>query len=268
MRSGRDAPPRWKAFPYPEPQYASPAQTTMKLENKVAVVTGGGGAIGRAIAHAFAQEGADVVVAGRTQEKIDPVARELSTLYDRVAFAIRTDVSEWESVQNLVRETLRRLRQIDILVNNAGVSYYKPFTELTLTEWDDTINTNLKGVFLCCRAVLPTMMERRSGNIINIASIHGKVGSSNLTAHCTSKFAVVGFTQALATELMPYDVKVNAICPGEVDFKRNTLEPISLSGKLRPLDVAKLAVFLAASDSPPVTGSAIDVLGGTLIRVQ
>lgn len=242
----------------------------MKLKEKVAIVTGAGTGIGRAIALAFAQEGASVVLAGRTGETLAKVADEVKALGGNV-LPVRTNVSEPAEVCRMVEATHASFGRVNILVNNAGVFIYKSFLDLSLKDWDETINTNLKGIFLCCQAVLPAMVEQRQGNIINISSIHGKIGDANLAAHCASKFGVIGLTQALAKEVIDYNINVNVICPGQVSSRWvEEHEPLSspLSTHLRPPDVARVAVFLASSDSAIMTGSVIDVFGGTTVKIH
>ena len=242
----------------------------MKLKDKVAVVTGAGTGIGRAIALAYVQEGAAVVLVGRTQETLAKVADEIVALGGE-ALVVRASVSKPPDVRRVVEEALKRFGVINILVNNAGVFIYKGFLDLSLNDWDDTIDTNLKGIFLCCQAVLPGMVKQKQGNIINISSIHGKIGDANLAAHCASKFGVIGLTQALAREVIDYNINVNVICPGQV--KSNWIDepealPTPLSTRLKPADVARVAVFLASPDSSIMTGSVVDVFGGTSLRIH
>jgi NAD(P)-dependent dehydrogenase (short-subunit alcohol dehydrogenase family) len=242
----------------------------MKLKDKVAIVTGAGTGIGRAIALAYTQEGASVVLAGRREETLARVADEVQTLGGS-SLVVRASVAEQDEVQRLVTEAQSHFGRINILVNNAGVFISKGLLDLSLGEWDETINTNLKGIFLCCRAVLPGMIEQKQGNIINISSIHGKIGDANLAAHCASKFGVIGLTQALAKEVIEYNINVNVICPGQVSSSWvDEHGPLAspLSTQLRPADVARVAVFLASSDSAIMTGSVIDVFGGTTVRIH
>jgi 3-oxoacyl-[acyl-carrier protein] reductase len=243
---------------------------SMKLKEKVAIVTGAGTGIGRAIALAYVQEGAAVVLVGRTQETLAKVADEVAALGGE-ALVVRANVSQPSDVSHIVEETLARFGCINVLVNNAGVFIYKGFLDLSLKDWDDTIDTNLKGIFLCCQAVLPGMVTQKQGNIINISSIHGKIGDANLAAHCASKFGVIGLTQALAREVIEHNINVNVICPGQV--KSNWVDdpealPTPLSTRLKPADVARVAVFLASPDSSIMTGSVIDVFGGTSVRIH
>jgi 3-oxoacyl-[acyl-carrier protein] reductase len=242
----------------------------MKLENKVAIVTGAGGGIGRAIALAFALEGATVALAGRTRASLQKVAEEILAAGGE-SWPCPMDVTDAESVRQVVKETLEHCGKIHILVNSAGVFIYKSLLEVTINDWDLTLNTNLKGIFLCCQAVLPHMIARRQGNIINISSIHGKLGDANLVPHCASKFGVIGLTQALAKEVAQYNINVNVICPGQVastwlEDERESVPP--LSTELKPADVAKVAVFLASLESAIMTGSVIDVFGRTNVKID
>lgn len=242
----------------------------MKLKDKVAIVTGAGTGIGRAITLAYAQEGATVVLAGRTEDTLAKVADEVKALGGE-SLVVRASVSEPEDVRQIVERAEAQFGNIHILVNNAAVFIYKSFLALSLRDWDQTINTNLKGIFLCSRAVLPGMVKQKQGNIINISSIHGKVADANLTAHCASKFGVIGFTQALAREVIEHNINVNVICPGQVSpswVDEPELLPAPLSTRLRPADVARVAVFLASPDSAIMTGSVIDVFGGTSVRIH
>ena len=242
----------------------------MKLKDKIAIVTGAGTGIGRAIAISFAQEGAAVVLVGRTEERLLGVADEIKSLGGD-AFPLRADVSNPAEVQQLVESATRHYGKINILVNNAGVFIYKNLMELTIREWDETINTNLKGIFLCCQAVLPSMIQQKQGNIINISSIHGKIGDANLAAHCASKFGVIGLTQALAKEVIEHNINVNVICPGQVSSRwveEETSAVAPLLTHLRPADVAGVAVFLASPDSAIMTGAVIDVFGGTTVKIH
>ncbi len=239
----------------------------MKLKGKIAIVTGAGTGIGRAITLAYAQEGAGVVLAGRTEKTLLRVADEVKALGGE-SLVSRGSVSEPEDVRQMVERATGHFGQINILVNNAGVFIYKSFLDLTLRDWDETINTNLKGIFLCCRAVLPGMVRQHQGNIINISSIHGKVGDANLAAHCASKFGVIGLTQALAREVIDHNINVNVICPGRVSPADETMLSTLPSSRLKPADVARVAVFLASPDSAIMTGSVIDVFGGTSVRIH
>lgn len=229
----------------------------MRLLDQVAIVTGGGRGIGRAIALAFAKEGARVVICSRTPGELEEVAGELER-FGREVMAVVADVTDEASVSNLIRETLERFGRVDILVNNAGVWLPGDFQDYSLTDWETTMATNLRGVFLCTRAVFRPMEEAGGGKIINISSIRGKEGYPGMAAYCASKFGVNGLIQALAEEWRPFNIKVNAVCPGPVDTGFATGEARDET-RILPEDVADLALFLASEEAEYITGEAITV---------
>ncbi|HRJ40292.1 MAG: glucose 1-dehydrogenase [Caldilineaceae bacterium] len=270
------------------------------LNGKVALVTGAGGkaGLGRAIALRLAAEGADVVVndivPNRTGSPdwtgLPDVVREIEGL-GRQALAVVADVSQSTQVEQMVGQALERFGKIDILVNNAGALAGRdrvPVVELEEVEWDRIQNVNVKGTFLCCRAAAKAMIAAgQGGKIINMSSVSGKKGTARFAAYCASKFAVRGFTQALALELAPHRINVNAICPGLIETERvaemaAALAPAGVSadeqrqlmvaraGETVPLgrigqarDVAQMAAFLASSESDYLTGLSMTVAGGT-----
>ncbi len=186
----------------------------MKLKGKVAVVTGSGRGIGRAIAIALAKEGCKVVVCSRTQKEIDSTAKKIKKAGSE-ALAVKADVSNSNDVKNLVAVTLEEFGKIDILVNNAGVSVYKPFLETMEEEYENVMKINLKGIFLCIKEALPHMISQRNGIIINISSVLGKHGSKNFSVYSASKFGVIGLTESISEEL-PEGIRIYAVCPGGV----------------------------------------------------
>jgi len=248
----------------------------MKLDGKVAIVTGGSRGIGRGIALRFAKEGANVVVnfvtnkdaAGEVVKKITKLGRE--------AIAFRGDVSVASDVRKLVKTTIDKFGKVDILVNNAGFSNPSPFLELTENRWDRVVNVNLKGIFLCSKAVVTEMIKRhQSGRIINITSISGSLPSKRLAHYCAAKAGANMLTKAMAVELAPHKINVNAIAPGviktemsEKNILRNKslcssyerLIPLGLLGEVN--DVAFAAIFLASDDSSYITGHILTVDGG------
>jgi NAD(P)-dependent dehydrogenase (short-subunit alcohol dehydrogenase family) len=249
----------------------------MKLDNKTAIVTGARKGIGRAIALALAKEGANVVVSDISQEDCQKVVTEIEGL-GRKGLALKCNVTSRAEVEDMVRRTVAEFGKVDILVNNAGIISFKPFLELTDEDWDNTLNVNLKGQFLCARTVAKEMAKNKWGRIINIASISsGGCGIAfPLIAHYTaSKGGVIALTEALAVELTPQGINVNAICPGAIDTdmvkavkEGGQLEQILLripKGRLgQPEDIANLAVFLASDESDYITGAAIVIDGGWL----
>jgi len=249
----------------------------MKLDDKTAIVTGARRGIGRAIALALAKEGANVVVSDISQEDCQKVVTEIEGL-GRKGLALKCNVTSRAEVEDMVRRTVAEFGKVDILVNNAGIISFKPFLELTDEDWDNTLNVNLKGQFICARAVAKEMAKNKWGRIINIASISsGGCGIAfPLIAHYTaSKGGVMALTEALAVELTPQGINVNAICPGAIDTdmvkavkEGGQLEQILLripKGRLgQPEDIANLAVFLASDESDYITGAAIVIDGGWL----
>jgi NAD(P)-dependent dehydrogenase (short-subunit alcohol dehydrogenase family) len=249
----------------------------MKLDNKIAIVTGARRGIGHAIALAMAREGANVIVSDISQEDCQTVVTEIESL-GRKGLALKCNVSSRAEIEEMVRRTVTEFGKVDILVNNAGIISFKPFLELTDEDWDNTMNINLKGQFLCARAVAREMVKNKWGRIINIASISsGGCGIAfPLVAHYTaSKGGVIALTEALALELTPQGVNVNAICPGAIDTdmvkgvkEGGQLEQILVripKGRLgRPEDIASLATFLASDESDYISGAAIVIDGGWL----
>ena len=223
----------------------------MKLENRVAIITGGGRGIGRATALAFAAAGADIVLAARTIGEISAVAEEEVRALGRRALAIPTDVQHKAAVDAMVAKTLDTFGKVDILVNNAGVAIHNPIPKIREEDWDVTMAVNLKGVFLCTQAVFGLMCEQQSGHIVNVSSVSGKYGHVNGGAYCASKFAVVGFTETTNNEGRPHGVKASVVCPGPVDTKmRRDNHPDDVIEHLTlPEDVAALILFLVTQ--PP-----------------
>lgn len=248
----------------------------MKLENKVAIVTGSGQGIGKGIALEIAKEGAKVVVSDINQENIDRTVGEVNSLGSE-AIGVKADVSNAKDVNELVEKTIEKFGKVDILVNNAGIYPFKPLTEMEEKDWDKVLNVNLKGVFNCTKAVLPEMAKQKSGNIINIASIAGAVvGYLNLSHYSASKGGILGFTRSAALELAQYKIRVNAIAPGAIETPgtkilgdetlKQLVQAIPLKRIGQPLDIAKAVVFLASDDSSYITGQMIIVDGGLTLQ--
>jgi len=247
----------------------------MKLKDKVAIVTGAGQGIGKGIALALIKEGAKVVVSDITEKRND-VVKEIEKLGGE-AIAVKADVSNRKEVEEMAKVTIEKFGKIDILVNNAGIYPLKPLIEMEEEDWDKVLNVNLKSVFNCTKAVLPKMVEQKSGNIINISSIAGAVvGYANLVHYASSKGGMLGFTRAAALELAQYKIRVNAIAPGAIltpgakVVGEDVLEQMKQSNPLKilgePEDIANLVVFLASDESRYITGQLIVSDGGNTIQ--
>jgi len=253
----------------------------MKLRNKVVLVTGGGTGIGRAICLRFAREGATVAVAGRRDKMCQQVVQEI-TGADGVASRFIVDVRSAPSAKDMIEEVAERYGGVDVLVNNAGTNLMKDLAETSEEEWDNVIDTNLKGAFLCCKFVIPNMIKRGSGSIINIGSDLAVVGSPTRTAYCASKGGLVLMTRALALELAQHDIRVNCICPAAVatpmldeylltqkdqiqaQERLSALIPLKRVGM--PEDAAYAALYLASDESSYATGCVLMVDGGLTAR--
>ncbi len=237
-----------------------------KLDGRVALVTGAARGIGRGIALAFAAEGASVVVADRDGPGAERVAKEIGSL------AIRADVSNERDVERMVEEALAAFGRIDVLVNNAGIATTAEVVDMPLAQWEETLAVDLTGVFLCSRAVLPSMIEQGFGRIVNIGSQLGLRGAASLAHYSAAKAGVHGFTKALAREIAPYGITVNAIAPGPIEtdilagIPEETIEairreiPLGRIGRVE--EIAPTAVLLASDDGAYYTGSVVNVSGG------
>jgi NAD(P)-dependent dehydrogenase (short-subunit alcohol dehydrogenase family) len=232
----------------------------LDLTGQVALVTGGGRGIGRAIALAFARVGADVAVAARTPAEIEAVAGEIRAAGPR-ALAIPADVTDAAAVEVMVSRTLETLGRIDLLVNNAGGGIFRQMIDYTPEEWDGMIALNLRSVFLCVRAVAPHMLARGSGRILNLSSMAAYRGSPEYSAYGAAKAAVNHLTQTLAAELRHGGVTVNAICPGPVasHLRSSHFPDEDPSRLMRPETVADVALFLASPAADGISGAAINV---------
>ena len=219
----------------------------MKLKDQVAIVTGAGRGIGRAVALAFSREGATVALAARTVSELETVATQIKGRAGR-ALVVPTDVASETSVAALVEKVLADFKKVDILLTAAGVATFSPLVDTKPEEWDRMLAVNLRGVFLSCRAVLPPMMTQRRGTIINIVSVAAKRAIPGTAAYAASKHAVLGLTQVLAEEMRSHGIRVGALCPGAVDTPLWDSVPNApdRSRMLRPEDVAEAALLMAS----------------------
>jgi 3-oxoacyl-[acyl-carrier protein] reductase len=246
-----------------------------KLDGKIAIVTGGARGIGGHIATAFAAEGADVVIADVLDA--DTAAPVLSSIAEsgRRHLLVRTDVSDEQQVRAMVGAALAEFGRVDILVNDAGIFSQSNFVDLDVAEWDRVISVNLRGVFLCTRFVLPGMLERKSGKIINIASQLGQIGGIEMVHYSASKAGVIGLTKALAREVSAQGVHVNAIAPGPIltdmmaeetdEWAARKLAELPMERFGEPHEVAPTAVFLASDDSSYYVGQTLCPNGGDVM---
>jgi 3-oxoacyl-[acyl-carrier protein] reductase len=245
-----------------------------QLENQIAVVTGAGRGIGRAIALKFANEGADVVVVSRTQENSEKVAAEIRALR-RKAWAFAVDVSNSAAVSSAAEKILAECGKVDILVNNAGVTRDGLLMRMSEADWDAVLDTNLKGAFLFTKAFFRIFAKQRAGRIINISSVIGLVGNPGQANYAASKAGLIGFTQSVARELAGRGVTVNAIAPGFIEtdmtselneeLKANILKQIPLGKFGQAEDIADAALFLASPAARYITGQVLTVDGGMVM---
>lgn len=228
----------------------------MRLRDQIAVVTGGGKGIGRAICLALAREGANIVVVARTEKDIRETSRMVEKI-GRKALAVSTDIRVEGDVENMVSEAIHAFGRIDILVNNAGIAYRKHMVDTSREEYEKIMDTNVKGMFFCTKYALPYLLKRGEGRVINISSGAGKHGIPKLSIYCASKFAVIGFTESIAYEIGG-GVQVYAVCPASVDTDMYrslySNEPV-----LRPEDVARKVLELCLPENTLPSGSSVDV---------
>jgi len=246
-----------------------------RLKDRVALVTGAASGIGKGIAIAFAREGADIIIADRS-----PEARGAETIagvrqHGRQALFVQADVADAASVQRMAEAALARFGRVDILVNNAGIFTESLIENLAIEDWDRVMNTNLRGVFLCTRALIGQMLERRDGRIINIASQLGQIGGKSIGHYAASKAGVIGLTKSLAREVSTRGVLVNAICPGPIETPLLDSETEEWrSAKLAELPIGRFgtvdevtptAVLLASADGAYYVGQSLGPNGGDVM---
>ena len=245
------------------------------LTGKTAIITGASRGIGAEIARKFAKEGAKIVVNySGSQEKAEAVVADIQQQGGE-AIAVKANVADSEAVKTMVDETMKAFGSIDILVNNAGITRDNLMMRMKDDEWDDVINTNLKGVFVCTKAVTRQMMKQRSGRIVNIASIVGVMGNAGQANYVASKAGVIGLTKTTARELSSRGITANAVAPGFIttdmtdqlneDIQKSMLAQIPLGRFGKPEEVAKAALFLASDDASYMTGQTLHIDGGMVM---
>ena len=243
------------------------------LDGKVAIITGGSSGIGKAIAKTYLDHGAKVTIVDVDEEGLQETETELAKFKEKILL-VKGDVTKVGDVKKAVDETLKKWKKIDVLVNNAGVATISPLTEMTEEEWDYVLGVNLKGVFMSTREVAKVMIKQGEGCIVNISSLNDEVPLAGLVHYCASKGGVKMLTRAVALELAPYNVRVNAIAPGMTEtamttevlvipeLKNAVLHQIPLGKIGKPEDIANVAVILASGYMSWVTGDTIYVDGG------
>jgi NAD(P)-dependent dehydrogenase (short-subunit alcohol dehydrogenase family) len=248
-----------------------------RLDGRVAIVTGGGGGLGSGICPALAAAGAAVAVAGRTKGKLEDVVASVNAAGGR-AIAVEADIADSASVAAMTDRVVSELGGIDILVNNAAVYHRKPWTEITEADWDQVLDTNLKGYYFCARAAYPFLKDSGRGRVINVASITFFGGVPFLLDYVASKGGIVGFTRALAREVGPDAITVNTLSPGafptdaekihpdQEGYNRAILEAQSIKRRGTPQDVGNLVTFLASDAASFITGQLIQIDGGWMMH--
>ena len=244
------------------------------LNDKVAVVTGAGRGIGRAVAIAYAKMGANVVCVSRTQENSTKVATEIEALGQK-SWAFAVDVSDTSAVESSAKNILEATGKVDILVNNAGVTRDNLLMRMSEEEWDTVLNTNLKGAFNFTKAFTRPFMKQRSGRIINIASVIGLIGNAGQSNYAASKAALIGFTKSVAKELAPRGVTANAIAPGFIETDMTAVLDEKVRGSIidripmnrfgSPEDIANTAIFLALESTNYMPGQVLTIDGGMVM---
>ncbi len=247
----------------------------MKLESKIAVITGAAQGIGREIALLFAKEGADIVICDVNPQQLSQTRREIEEL-KRQVLDIQVDVTNLAQVEQMVNKILDKFKRIDILVNNAGITRDGLLLRLTENDWDAVLNVNLKGAFNCIKAVSKPMIKQRGGRIINIASIIGIMGNPGQANYAASKAGLIALTKTTAKELASRNITANAVAPGFIqtamtdklpdELKQKMLAAIPLGRLGTTSDIAKVCLFLAGDDSGYITGQTIVVDGGMVMQ--
>lgn len=249
--------------------------SSKRLQDKVAIVTGASRGIGREIALTYAKEGAKLAITARNEELLKSLAAEIKALGAVEPLTFALDVKDSEKVEEMVDKILDKYGRIDILVNNAGMTRDGLMLRMSDEDWDEVLDTNLKGAFICMRSVAKPMMKQRAGRIINMASVIGLIGNAGQANYAASKAGIIALTKSAAKELGSRNILINAIAPGFIDtemtqtlgndVKEKILKSIPVGFLGKTTDVAKAAVFLASDESSFITGQVITVDGGMVM---
>jgi 3-oxoacyl-[acyl-carrier protein] reductase len=246
----------------------------MKLEGRVALVTGASQGIGHACALALAREGATVAVTARNQQKLDQLAGQIAAAGGKAA-AFVIDVADEEQVKSGIKSALAQFGKIDILVNNAGITRDQLVMRMKRADWDAVLNTNLTSAYLCIQQVIGSMLKQRWGRIINVTSVFGQMGQAGQANYAASKAGLIGLTMAMAREVASRNITCNAVAPGFIEtsmtaalseeFRQSAVKTIPLGRVGSPVDVAGAVCFLASDDASYITGHVLNVNGGLLM---
>jgi len=246
----------------------------MKLEGRVALVTGASQGIGRACALALVRHGAHVALAARNQQKLDELAQQINAAGGK-AGAFAMDVADEEQIKTGIKAAIAQFGKIDILVNNAGITKDQLVMRMKRADWDTVLNTNLTSAYLCTQQVISSMLKQRWGRIVNITSVFGQMGQAGQANYASSKAGLIGLTMALARELASRNITCNAVAPGFIEtsmtavlsdeFKQTAVKQIPLGRVGTPEDVANAVVFLASEEASYITGHVLNVNGGMLM---
>jgi NAD(P)-dependent dehydrogenase (short-subunit alcohol dehydrogenase family) len=232
----------------------------MLLKNKIAIITGAGKGIGKETALDFAREGADLVLAGRTLEDLEKISKQVDK-YDIKTLCITVDIASEIEVKKMVNDTLNTFGRIDILVANAGIHLRKTIIDTSVAEWDEMMEINLRGTFLCCREAIKVMMGQDYGKIVIISSESGKKGSASQGAYCATKFGQIGFTEVLTDEVKDYNINVNAVLPSATNTPliRKSYPEVNHEALTKPESIAKVITFMASENASAIKGASVAV---------
>jgi 3-oxoacyl-[acyl-carrier protein] reductase len=249
-------------------------RSNMKLEGRVALITGASQGIGRACALALAREGATVAVAARNQQRLDELVAEIIAVGGKAA-AFVIDVADEEQIKSGIKSAIAQFGKIDILVNNAGITRDQLVMRMKRADWDTVLNTNLTSAYLCIQQVIGSMLKQRWGRIINITSVFGQMGQAGQANYAASKAGLIGLTMAMAREVASRNITCNAVAPGFIEtnmtavlseeFKESAVKNIPLGRVGSPEEVASAVRFLASDDAAYITGHVLNVNGGLLM---